>query len=77
MHYRYLPRADINQIKASGYNPVTIEEAESEFERLQPKFDLITQIEPAFAGIKLGNGIGLKEANGLNLLLAVDFLYKT
>lgn len=66
MRYRYLTRADIDQMKASGYDPVTIEEAELEFERLQPKFDLITQTETAFAGVKLGNGIGLKEANGID-----------
>lgn len=66
MRYRYLTRADIDQMKASGYDPVTIEEAELEFERLQPKFQLIEQIKSAFLGVKLGKGIGLKEANGLD-----------
>jgi hypothetical protein len=66
MRYRYLTRADIDQMKASGYDPVTIEEAELEFERLQPKFQLIEQIKSAFLGVKLGNGIGLKEADGID-----------
>lgn len=56
----------MDQMKASGYDPVTIEEAELEFERLQLKFQLIEQIKSAFLGVKLGNGIGLKEADGID-----------
>jgi hypothetical protein len=66
MRYKFLTRADINQMKANGYDPVTIEEAEEEFERLQPKFTLIAQIQMAFATVKLGDGVGLQQAQGID-----------
>ena len=44
----------------------TIQEAEARLQILERAEPVIDQIRKAFAGVKLGNGIGMREANGID-----------
>jgi hypothetical protein len=67
MIYRKYPtEADIAEMKASGYERRTIEEAEHQWRRGEKAADLCAQIGSAFAGVTLGNGVGLSEALALD-----------
>jgi hypothetical protein len=58
--------ADIAEMKARGYEPATIEAAEQQARHWAKGQEVIRVIEAAFANVKLGHGIGLMEAQGLD-----------
>lgn len=58
--------ADIEKMRANGYDPSTIAEAEawlSQCHRLDELIDLVCE---AFAGVELEDGMGLRESNGVD-----------
>jgi hypothetical protein len=63
---KYLSPADIAEMKARGYDPTTIAEAEVQLERWAAAQEVCRAIEDAFAGVTLGGGVGLQEAQGLD-----------
>jgi len=63
---KYPSPADIAEMKARGYDSTTIAEAERQAERLGPAHEVCRAIEAAFAGVTLGGGVGLQEAQGLD-----------
>src|SRR4051812_3449018 len=58
--------ADIAEMRARGYDSSTIAEAEQQLKRLEAAQGVAHVIEAAFAGVTLGNGVGLSEAGGLD-----------
>jgi len=62
----YPSPADIAEMKARGDDPSAITEAEQRLERGLKAKQLCRVIEDAFAGVTLGNGIGLQQAQGLD-----------
>ena len=58
--------ADIAEMKARGYDSKTIEEAEQQSKRWVAAQEVCHTIEAAFAGVTLGTGVGLQEAQGLD-----------
>ena len=60
---KYSSAAEIAEMKARGYDPETIRIAEKYSAKVQKLCQLI---EDAFADIKLGAGVGLMEAQGLD-----------
>jgi hypothetical protein len=66
MRSRSFTTADIAAMKASGYGSSTIQMAE-EAARHWPEAQAISElIEKAFAGVKLGDGVGLLQAQGID-----------
>ena len=63
---KYPTPADIAEMKARGHDPITIEEAERKSKRWTYAQEVCRVIESAFAGVTLGNGVGLQEAQGLD-----------
>jgi hypothetical protein len=63
---KYPSPADIAEMRARGYDPITIAEAEQESKRWPAAQKVCQAIETAFAGVTLGGGIGLHEAQGLD-----------
>jgi hypothetical protein len=64
---KYPSPADIAEMKARGYDPSTIAEAEQQSKRWVAAQQVCQAIETAFTGVTLGqNGIGLHEAQGLD-----------
>ena len=70
---KYPSPADIAEMKARGYDPTTIAEAERQIaeaqrkEERRPLAEAVCQdIETAFSGVTLGSGVGLTEAGGLD-----------
>ncbi len=61
-----ITREDIDRMKASGYEARTMREAEERLAQLQRGEAVVDKIRAAFAGVTLGNGIGLREARGLD-----------
>ena len=53
-------------MRARGYDPSTIREAEERSKQWHRSQDLCDRIRKAFAGVRLGNGIGLRQAQGLD-----------
>ena len=66
MAKRYPSAEDIAEMRARGYDPATIAEAVERSKRGDTLERLKRQIEAAFAGVKLGSGIGLYEAQALD-----------
>lgn len=58
--------ADIAEMKARGDAPSAIRRAEEQSKRWQQAQELCERIKKAFAGVRLGNGIGLRQAQGLD-----------
>lgn len=62
--------ADIAEMRARGYDPSTIAalitQAEQQSKRLEAAQQIVPLIESAFAGVTLGDGVGLQEAQGLD-----------
>ena len=58
--------ADIAEMKARGYDFSKIAEAELQSERWAAAQEVYRTIEAAFAGVSLGGGVGLQEAQGLD-----------
>lgn len=63
---KYPSLADIAEMKARGYDPTTIAEAERQLEQWAAVQQVCHAIETAFAGVTLEDGIGLQEAQGLD-----------
>jgi hypothetical protein len=61
---KFPSQADINEMKARGYDPSVIAEAEKEMKRWPEVVRLCALIEGAFASVTLGNGVGLHEGLG-------------
>ncbi|BCX48694.1 hypothetical protein HAHE_26020 [Haloferula helveola] len=62
---KYLSPDEIRGLKESGYDPVLLE-ARADSERWEAVNGLREKIESAFAGVTLGDGIGLMEGRGLD-----------
>lgn len=62
----YPSPADIAEMKARGYDRTTIAEAEQKVRRWSLAQEVCHVIEAAFAGVTLGSGVGLQEAQGLD-----------
>jgi hypothetical protein len=73
---KYPSPADIAEMKARGYDPVTIAKAKERSLRWTSAQEVIREIEAAFAGVTLGNGVGLREAQGLDDYADKDVLAK-
>lgn len=63
---KYPTPADIAEMKARGYDPATVAEAEQQSKRWALAQEVCRVIEAAFAGVTLGGGVGLQEAQGLD-----------
>jgi hypothetical protein len=63
---RYPSPAEIEEMRARGYDPATIDEAIRQSRRWAQKESLKATIAKAFAGVTLGDGVGLHEAQGLD-----------
>ena len=63
---KYPSPADITEMKARGYDSTTIAEAELQSEQWAAAQEVCRTIEAAFAGVTLGGGVGLQEAQGLD-----------
>lgn len=63
---KYPSPTDIAEMKARGYDPLTIAEAEQQSKRWNRAQQVAVAIEAAFLGVTLGRGIGLQEAQGLD-----------
>jgi hypothetical protein len=65
---KHLSPADIAEMRARGYDPSTIAsmiaKAEQQSKRLEAAQQVASVIEAAFAGVTLGGGVGLQEAQG-------------
>lgn len=69
---KYPTPADIAEMKARGYDPNTIAEAEQQSKRWTSAQEVCRVIEAAFAGVTLGAGVGLQEAQGLDDYAAAE-----
>src|SRR5207244_3912767 len=58
---KYPSPAHIPEMKARGYDPSTIAAAEEQSKRWTEAQGICAMIREAFAGVKLGNGVGLHE----------------
>lgn len=58
--------ADIEQMRANGYDRSTIAEAESRLNECRRADELIDLVRRAFAGVELDDGIGLRESDGID-----------
>lgn len=56
----------IAEMKAHGYDSETLREAHALLQAQVPVHELCRRIGEAFAGVTLGNGVGLSEANALD-----------
>ena len=63
---KYPSPADIAEMKARGYDSSTIAGAEQQAKRWAMAQEVGRIIEAAFAGVTLGDGVGLQEAQGLD-----------
>lgn len=61
-----LTAADIDQMRASGYDRSTIAAAEAWLSKCHRADELIELVRRAFAGVELGAGIGLRESDGID-----------
>ena len=63
---KYITPVELAEMKARGYEAATIGAAEAGMQRWQEAQAVCQVIEEAFFGVKLGNGVGLKQAQGLD-----------
>ena len=63
---KYPSPQDIEEMRARGYDRSVIEEAVELSKRWGLKEQLKERIRSAFAGVELGEGVGLREAQGLD-----------
>jgi len=63
---KYPSPADIAEMKARGYDSTTIAKAEQQSKRGEASQGVCRAIEAAFAGVTLGGGVGLQQAQGLD-----------
>ncbi len=57
---------DIEEMLARGYDVSTIERAQEQSKRWHFAQAIAAQIREAFSGVSLGNGVGLRQAQGLD-----------
>ena len=57
---------DIRKMTENGYDAATIREAEARLELFERGQILAGQIRAAFAGVTLGNGVGLQQSRGMD-----------
>jgi hypothetical protein len=57
---------ELAEMRARGFDRVTIREAEEALERGKIADELILTISEAFRGVTLGDGVGLRQAQGLD-----------
>lgn len=60
---RYYSPAEIAEMRAAGYSAEIVAECET---RSAKAWRVMAQIEEAFVGVKLEDGVGLEESNGLD-----------
>ena len=70
---KYLNPEEIRKLKEGGYDSVLLA-ARSNSERWEAANSLREKIEAAFAGVTLGDGIGLKEGDGIDDYADADVL---
>ena len=70
---KYLSPDEVRRLKESGYDPVLLE-ASADTQRWEVANSLREKIESAFAGVTLGDGIGLMEGRGLDDYEQADVL---
>ena len=63
---KYPSPDDIAEMKASGFDAASIQDAEEKSKRWHLAQQIIDGIRAAFAGVTLGNGVGLYQAQGLD-----------
>jgi hypothetical protein len=63
---KYPSPQDIEEMRARGYDRSVIEEAVELSKRWALKEQLKAQVRSAFAGVRLAEGVGLREAQGLD-----------
>ena len=63
---KYPSEAEIAEMKARGFDSATLAQAQKQAERWPRVQALCALIQDAFAGVKLGNGVGLMQAQGLD-----------
>jgi hypothetical protein len=63
---KYPSPADLAEMRARGYDPSTIADAEQQLKRWASAQKVSRDIVAAFDGVKLGGGVGLQEAQGLD-----------
>ena len=66
MKLKYPSPADIEEMKARGYERETIDRALEESKRWHEAESIRISIRKAFSGIKLGSGVGLYQAQGID-----------
>lgn len=59
-----ISKHDIKKMRENGYDPLTIREAEERLRHFEQGLVIADQIRVAFAGVTLGNGVGIKESRG-------------
>jgi len=59
-------QAEIAEMRARGYDPILIQEAKYSQDRTRTAERQCAQIAEAFAGVKLGSGIGLRQAKAID-----------
>ncbi|MDB6135962.1 MAG: hypothetical protein JWM59_4205 [Verrucomicrobiales bacterium] len=59
-------RSEIGDMRSRGFDPSTIQEARTAYERGLMADQLIVRIEAAFHDVVLGDGIGLSEGQGMD-----------
>ena len=63
---RRVTYSEIEEMRARGYDAATVREAREAFERGKAADRIIGRIAEAFAGVTLGDGVGLQQAQGLD-----------
>lgn len=63
---KYPSPADIAEMKARSYDRVTIEQAEEQSKRWHEAQAVCSVIQSAFKDVKLGSGVGLWQAQGID-----------
>lgn len=63
---RRVLESEIGEMRERGYDRATIREAEEALERGNIADELIATISEAFRGVTLGDGVGLRQAQGLD-----------
>ena len=63
---KYVSPADIAEMKARGYEAATVEAAEEQSRRWHAAQAICRVIEEAFTDVTLGDGVGLRQARGLD-----------
>jgi hypothetical protein len=69
-----ITQEDIDEMRSRGYDRSTIADAQARLALCQRADELIEQIAAAFAGVTLGDGIGLWESDGIDDYRGADEL---